>query len=175
MVQLRDASALIVIDTPMNQQDRFGNVHCQNTYYYRDTADPNPDGSPKLKSSRKLTPDQVAHLGAVQVKTLLLKDNACGVSKTNVARQAGLIDRVAHIDPDTYRRVLEFRCNRGLAHHPRFFPPRTSLYLGRLHKCAQHSEGGREQTSSRVCSGPGQARLGSAGAFLGPAVDAAEL
>ena len=92
----------------MNQQDRFGNVHCQNTYYYRDTADPNPDGSPKLKSSRKLTPDQVAHLGAVQVKTLLLKDNACGVSKTNVARQAGLIDRVAHIDPDTYRRLRQF-------------------------------------------------------------------
>ena len=44
----------------------------------------------------------------MQVKTLLLKDNDCGVSKTNVARQAGLIDRVAHIDPDTYRRLLQF-------------------------------------------------------------------
>ena len=108
MVQLRDASDLIVIDTLMNQQDRFGNVHYQETYYYRDSADPNPDGSPKLKSSRKLTPEQVAQLGAVQVKTLLLKDNDCGVSKTNVARQAGLIDRVAHIDPDTYRRLLQF-------------------------------------------------------------------
>jgi hypothetical protein len=108
VVQLRDASDLIVIDTLMNQQDRFGNVHFQETYYYRDSADPNPDGSPKLKSSRKLTPEQVAQLGAVQVKTLLLKDNDCGVSKTNVARQAGLIDRVAHIDPDTYRRLLQF-------------------------------------------------------------------
>ncbi len=108
MVQLRDASDLIVIDTLMNQQDRFGNVHHQETYFYRDTADPNPDGSPKLKSSRKLTPQQVAQLGAVQVKTLLLKDNDCGVSKTNVARQAGLIDRVAHIDPDTYQRLLQF-------------------------------------------------------------------
>jgi hypothetical protein len=108
MVQLRDASDLIVIDTLMNQQDRFGNIHYKETYYYRDTGDPNPDGSPKLKSSRKLTPEQVAQLGAVQVKTLLLKDNDCGVSKTNVARQAGLIDRVAHIDPDTYRRLLQF-------------------------------------------------------------------
>ena len=175
MVQLRDASDLIVIDTLMNQQDRFGNVHYQETYFYRDTADPNPDGSPKLKSSRELTPQQVAQLGAVRVKTLLLKDNDCGVSKTNVARQAGLIDRVAHIDPDTYRRVLEFRCNRGLAHHSRFFRPGTSLYLGRLHKCAQQSEGGRQQTSSRVCSGPGQTRLGSAGAFLGAAVEGSGL
>jgi len=108
MIQLRDASDLIVIDTLMNQQDRFGNVHYQETYFYRDPADPNPDGSPKLKSSRKLTPEQVSRLGGVQVKTLLLKDNDCGVSKTNVARQAGLIDRVAHIDPDTYRRLLQF-------------------------------------------------------------------
>jgi hypothetical protein len=108
MVQLRDASDLIVIDTLMNQQDRFGNVHYQNTYYYRDAADPGPDDGPKLKSSRKLTPEQVAQLGAVQVKTLLLKDNDCGVSKTNVARQVGLIDRVAHIDPDTYRRLRQF-------------------------------------------------------------------
>lgn len=108
MVQLRDAANLIVIDTLMNQQDRFGNIHYRQSYYYRDSADPNPDGSPKLKSDRKLTPAQVSQLGAVQVKTLLLKDNDCGVSKTNVAKQAGLIDRVAHIDPDTYRRILQF-------------------------------------------------------------------
>jgi hypothetical protein len=108
MVQLRDAADLIVVDTLMNQQDRFGNIHYRLTYYYRDSTDPNPDGSPKLKSDGKLAPAQVAQLGAVQVKTLLLKDNDCGVSKTNVARQAGLIDRVAHIDPDTYRRILQF-------------------------------------------------------------------
>jgi hypothetical protein len=108
MVQIRDAADLIVIDTLMNQQDRFGNVHYRETYYYRDSADLNQDGSPKLKSDRKLTPAQVSQLGAVQVKTLLLKDNDCGVAKTNVAKQAGLIDRVAHIDPDTYRRILQF-------------------------------------------------------------------
>jgi hypothetical protein len=108
MVQVRDAADLIIIDTLMNQQDRFGNIHYRQTYYYRDNADTNPDGGPKLKSDSKLTSAQVAQLGAVQVKTLLLKDNDCGVSKTNVARQAGLIDRVAHIDPDTYKRILQF-------------------------------------------------------------------
>ena len=108
MVRLRDAADLIVIDTVMNQQDRFGNIHNRQTYYYLDRADPNPDGSPKLKSASTLTPTQIAQLGAVKVKTLLLKDNDCGVSKSNVAMQAGLIDRVAHIDPDTYRRVLQF-------------------------------------------------------------------
>ena len=108
MVRLRDAADLIIIDTMMNQQDRFGNIHYRQTYYYLDRADPNPDGSPKVKSASTLTPAQIGQLGAVQVKTLLLKDNDCGVSKTNVARQAGLIDRVAHIDPDTYRHILQF-------------------------------------------------------------------
>jgi len=121
MVQLRDASDLIIIDTLMNQQDRFGNIHYWETYYYRDTTDPNPDGSPKLKSSRKLTSGQAAQLGAVQVKTLLLKDNDCGVSKTNVAQEAGLIGRVAHVDPDTYRRLLQFDAIADLPQTRDFF------------------------------------------------------
>jgi hypothetical protein len=106
MVQLRDAANLIVIDTLMNQQDRFGNIHYVETYYYRDPNDLNPDGSARLKSSRKLTPDAVSKVGAVQVKEMMLKDNDCGVAKQNIARQAGLIDRIAHIDPDVYQRVL---------------------------------------------------------------------
>ena len=49
----------------------------------------------------------------MKVKTLLLKDNDCGVSKSNVAMQAGLLDRVAHIDPETYRHVLQFDATAG--------------------------------------------------------------
>jgi hypothetical protein len=107
MQQLKDAADLIVIDTLMNQQDRFGNIHYVETYYYFDPKDPNADGSSKLKSSRKLTPEEATQLGAVKVKALLLKDNDCGVAKQNVAKQANLVDRVAHIDPSTYRRVLQ--------------------------------------------------------------------
>lgn len=106
MVQLKDAADLIVIDTLMNQQDRFGNIHYLGTYYYRDTTDLNPDGSAKLKSSKTLTPAEAAKVGAVQVKELLLKDNDCGVDKQNIAKRAGLANRIAHIDPITYRGIL---------------------------------------------------------------------
>jgi len=106
MVQLKDAADLIVIDTLMNQQDRFGNIHDLQTYYYRDASDLNPDGSAKLKSARSLAPEEAAPLGAVQVKKMLLKDNDCGVAKDNIAKQAGLADRIAHIDPATYRLIL---------------------------------------------------------------------
>jgi hypothetical protein len=108
MVQLKDAADLIVIDTLMNQQDRFGNIHDLQTYYYRDANDLNPDGSAKLKSSRSLAPEEAARVGAVQVKKMLLKDNDCGVAKDNIAKQTGLADRIAHIDPGTYRLILRF-------------------------------------------------------------------
>jgi hypothetical protein len=121
MVQLRDAANLIVIDTLMNQQDRFGNIHYVETYYYRDIKDPTPDGSPKLKSSRALTPDEATQLGAVQVKEMLLKDNDCGVDKQNIAKQAGLPDRIAHIDPNTYQRLLRLDAIADSADTKAFF------------------------------------------------------
>jgi hypothetical protein len=108
MVQLKDAADLIVIDTLMNQQDRFGNIHYLQTYYYLDANDLNQDGGAKLKSSKSLTPEEAARVGAVQVKKLLLKDNDCGVAKDNIAKQTGLADRIAHIDPGTYRLILRF-------------------------------------------------------------------
>jgi hypothetical protein len=121
MVQLRDAANLIVIDTLMNQQDRFGNIHYVETYYYRDIKDLTPDGSPKLKSSRALTPDEATQLGAVQVKEMLLKDNDCGVAKQNIAKQAGLPDRIAHIDPNTYQRLLRLDAIADSADTKAFF------------------------------------------------------
>ena len=74
----------------------------------------------------------VSKLGAVQVKTMMLKDNDCGVSKQNIARQAALIDRVAHIDPDVYQRVLQLDATADLPQIRDFFPPGTSVYLHRL-------------------------------------------
>src|SRR5207342_1282336 len=84
MVQLKDAADLIVIDTLMNQQDRFGNIHYLTTHYYVDTKDLNQDGSARFKSSRDLTSEEAARVGAVQIKKMLLKDNDCGVAKENI-------------------------------------------------------------------------------------------
>jgi hypothetical protein len=117
MVQMKDASEMIIMDTLMNQQDRFGNEHYLETYFYLDST----GGSPKLKSKKKLTPDEVTQLGAVQVKTLLLKDNDCGVVKTNVAKQAGLANKIAHIDPDTYHRLLQLDAVADSADTKAFF------------------------------------------------------
>ena len=121
MVQLKDAADLIVIDTLMNQQDRFGNIHYLATYYYVDATDRDNDGGPKLKSSENLTPEEAARLGAVQIKKMLLKDNDCGVAKQNIAKQVGLADRIAHIDPKTYRLLQQLNAVADLAQTRDFF------------------------------------------------------
>jgi hypothetical protein len=121
MAQLKDAADMIVIDTLMNQQDRFGNIHYLMTYYYFDANDRSEDGSATLKSKKSLTPEEVTQLGAVQVKTMLLKDNDCGVAKDNIAKQAGLADRIAHIDPKTYRGILHFDAIADSAETKDFF------------------------------------------------------
>jgi hypothetical protein len=125
MVQLKDAADLIVIDTLMNQQDRFGNIHSRAAYYYLDTKDLNQDGSPKLKSSGNMAPEEVARLGAVEIKKMLLKDNDCGVAKTNVAKQVGLADRIAHIDPQTYLLLLQLDAVADRAETKDFFARET--------------------------------------------------
>ncbi len=108
MQQLKDAADMIVLDTLLSQQERFGNLHFIENYFYPDTREQAADGMPKLKSDKNLTPQAAEQLGAVQVKQLTLKDNGCGLAKQNVAQQAGLAQRLAHIDPVTYRHVLQF-------------------------------------------------------------------
>ena len=40
-------------------------------------------------------------LQAIKVKRMLLKDNDCGVAKPNRAKRRKLLEKIAHLDPDT--------------------------------------------------------------------------
>jgi hypothetical protein len=106
--QMKDSSDLAVIDTLLSQEDRFGNIHAENRYAYIDPADVGSDGFAKVKFKSKMTAQEIAARNAVPVKQMLLKDNDCGVSRTNRAADAGLLDVVAHMDPKTYQGVLYF-------------------------------------------------------------------
>lgn len=102
MVAVKDASELIILDTLLNQQDRMGNIHGIKAGYYFDRADG------KLKHEVDMKKAEAAALGAVRVQKLLLKDNDCGVAKSNRAKAINLLSRVNHIDPETYRRLVNF-------------------------------------------------------------------
>lgn len=100
-VQMKDASEMILLDTLLSQQDRFGNIHYQMESYVIETG---ANGQASIKAKKPLTPAEQAQ--AVTVKRMILKDNDCGVSKTNIAQQAHLSDRISHLAPKTYRNLL---------------------------------------------------------------------
>lgn len=103
MQQLRDMSDMIVIDTLLNQEDRLGNMDYSYRFAYLDFADRNPKNQPRLKYSK-------APVGgsAVKIKKMVMRDNDCGVSRENHARAFKLVDKIAHISPLTYKRLLMF-------------------------------------------------------------------
>ena len=85
----------------------MGNVHSKDAFYYYDAKKPDANGNPVLRSEHKMKDDKVAKVGAVKVRKMLLKDNDCGVSRSNLDKDNGLLQKVAHVDPNTYQRVLK--------------------------------------------------------------------
>jgi len=114
MLQMKDASEMVILDTLLSQQDRFGNVHEVNTFMYLDQTG-------KLQDDDKLAPADVTKLGAVSVKKMMLKDNDCGVNKVNIAAQAGLLAGIGHLDPNTYQRLLKLNAEADQAAVQNYF------------------------------------------------------
>ncbi len=114
MVQLRDMADMILLDTILGQQDRFGNVHSLKSYFY--IHEGNVDSEKNLEDV-----PEAARAKAIQVNEMLLKDNECGVAKEHRIKKADLLGGVAHMDSDTYRRLLELEKALGSADIKEFF------------------------------------------------------
>lgn len=117
MYAMKDATEFILMDHIMDQQDRFGNIaEIEVTAYMaKDKAE---DTSYELqieKDPAEYTKALAAGLvdptrnKAFKIKSMVLKDNDCGVTKSNVVKAAGLIKEIRHMDPKTYKKLLEFQ------------------------------------------------------------------
>lgn len=117
VLQMQNLADMIVLDHMLNQQDRFGNIHYTNSYYYLDSS----DGAIKVKHTTKMDEVEVRRTDAVLVKQMMLKDNDCGVNRDNVAKKAGLIKGLSHISPSTYARLLRLNSEMSQEGTRRFF------------------------------------------------------
>jgi hypothetical protein len=123
---MRDITEFILLDHILDQQDRFGNIayQTQSVYMGKDKAE---DTSFEVKSSLKqkdVEKDKSEGLvdnskPVLQVKQMTLKDNDCGVSKSNVVKQAQLLSYVRHMNPKTYKRLLELQ--KSVVENKKFF------------------------------------------------------
>lgn len=122
VVQMNDVANMIIMDTMLNQQDRFGNVHYTTEYFYVDTTN-----GADVKHESKMTADEARKAGAVAVKLMMLKDNDCGVAKENSAKKARLLQGLAHINPDVYHRLLKFNSELSTSETHAFFKDETLM------------------------------------------------
>jgi hypothetical protein len=108
IVQMKDISDMVLIDTLMAQQDRFGNIHSMDYYYSVEGTELR-----KVRKSKVDDGDKPMPAGGVLVREMLLKDNDCGVVKTNVAKQAGMLRELKHMSAKTYAHLRWFNAQFG--------------------------------------------------------------
>lgn len=99
---MKDVSEMIILDTILNQKDRFGNIHYVKRHFYLDSS----QGNLQVLSKKEMDEAEVRSTGALLLKTMMLKDNDCGIIKENMAKKAGLLRGISHLNPETYRRLI---------------------------------------------------------------------
>ena len=113
LINMRDIADMIVIDTIMSQEDRFGNIAYQpfKAVLVRKDEDEKIELiKPKKYAEEiaKFEKDGYEIVSSDDVKQMILKDNDCSVSRENVLGKAGLVSEIRHIDPKTYQNLLKF-------------------------------------------------------------------
>lgn len=112
---MRDATEFILLDHLLDQQDRFGNIAYQNRLVYQ--AMDKKTGQIELKIAddmEEYTEDKnsgvvISQFQPVQFKSMILKDNDCGVSKENKVKKAGLLTEISHMNPKTYKKLMQLQ------------------------------------------------------------------
>lgn len=106
IVQIKDLSDMVLMDFIMSQADRFsGNMHSQKIYMWIENGllkhkvkkvDP-------AKAGQQIPPE------AVLINRMIMKDNDAGLISGNSAKSYHLLDKVSHMDPKTFNRLLDFQ------------------------------------------------------------------
>ena len=120
---LQNISDMIVLDTILSQQDRFGNIHSTKAYYFLEHT---AEGT-RLAKAKKMDAGEIQQKNAVQVEEMMLKDNDCGVNKDNIEKKAGLLRGLTHVNPATYERLLKLNADLALEATKTFFKQETLM------------------------------------------------
>jgi hypothetical protein len=126
LVQMKDITEFILLDHIMDQQDRFGNIAFQpaTVYFTKDKIEDQEYEVEVAHKEKEYEKDLKAGLvdqtrKPITIKSMILKDNDCSVSKTNVVKSAALLSRIAHMNPKTYKKLLKFQAS--LSENKKFF------------------------------------------------------
>ena len=109
LVLVRDLADMVLMDFIMSQADRFsGNMHSEKIYVWIE------NGVVK-QTTRKSNPVKAAEQmkdippDAVLVNRMIMKDNDAGLISGNSAKAGHLLERIGHMSPKTYSRLLDLQ------------------------------------------------------------------
>jgi hypothetical protein len=109
IVQVKDLSDMVLMDFIMSQADRFsGNMHSEKIYVWiensalKETAKKS-DPAKAAEQLKEIPPE------AVLVNRMIMKDNDAGLISGNSAKTYHLLEKISHMDPKTYNRLLDLQ------------------------------------------------------------------
>jgi hypothetical protein len=109
IVQIKDLSDMVLMDFIMSQADRFsGNMHSQKVYIWIENGAvkhkiKKGDPTKAAEQSKGIPPE------AVLINRMIMKDNDAGLISGNSAKSSHLLEKISHMDPKTYDRLLDLQ------------------------------------------------------------------
>jgi len=109
IVQIKDLSDMVLNDFIMSQADRFsGNMHCEKVYVWIENGvlkekTKKSDPAKAAEQLKEIPPE------AILINRLIMKDNDAGLISGNSAKTYHLLEKVSHMDPKTYNRLLDLQ------------------------------------------------------------------
>ncbi len=110
---MKDVSNMVLIDYMLNQADRIGNIHFKYKLYKLENGrvvESKSEAEIDIDTNKETIPvaeQQRIKDGEVLVRETILKDNDCGVSKSNEMRRHKILERVRHMSAKNYRQTLK--------------------------------------------------------------------
>lgn len=113
-VEMKDLSDMIVMDTILNQVDRYGNMAKKNFWYFVENnklnkVSANYDTNNKVLETQKT---EMKAKNAVLVKELYLIDNDAGLIFESEFGKKNYVSNLTHLSPRTYTKLLALYKNR---------------------------------------------------------------
>jgi hypothetical protein len=109
VAQIKDLSDMVLMDFIMSQADRFsGNMHSQKVYLWIESGVLKHKAK-KSDSAKAADPAKQIPPEAVLINRMIMKDNDAGLISGNSAKSYHLLEKISHMDPKTYNRLLDLQ------------------------------------------------------------------
>ena len=129
VLAMQNVADMILMDSILSQQDRLGNLH-YTLERYAMVKDAN--GKTKVDKLDSLSKKELAAgatypAGSIELKKMMMKDNDCGVSKTNHLKNGKLLEELRHFNPETFSKFAKLAKLINTTEGEQFFKLETGM------------------------------------------------